>query len=105
MLILITIPPPIITGTRELQGLWFIPIPQPAAPPVALSAYHQKNDKNRTIFLHVAAVYPHVSTLCKAIDTSLFTTCSNLTSELARKHIHNIIPTVMGRLKHTYKSL
>ena len=63
------------------------------------------NDQNRTIFLHAAAGYPTVSTFCKAIDAGFFATWPNLTSALARKHLHNVIPTIMGRLKHTRKGL
>ena len=57
--------PPILTGTREPPGLWYMTIPQPAAPPSCTEFLSPKNDNNRTIFLHAAAGYPPGSTFCK----------------------------------------
>ncbi len=94
---------PILTGTRTNNGLWMVPVTTKPKPTTHLcnSAYTQRNTKDLTLFLHAALGYPPTKTLCQAIDKGFLATFPGLHSKAARKHIHNSIPTLMGRLTRT----
>ena len=99
---------PLFTGHRAANGLWLVPIngttPTPARH-LGNSAYTQANTKALTLFLHASLGYPPTTTLRKAIDKGFLTTFPRLHSSAARKHIHNSIPTIMGRLTRTLDEL
>jgi hypothetical protein len=109
--------PPVAIGTRIPPGLWYIPVPAIAKPNqiptmpepqrqiTAHSAYHQRNSQKLATFLHAAAGYPPISTLCKAIDAGFLATWPGLSSPLIRKHLEISVPTIMGRLKCTRQGI
>ena len=109
--------PPDANGTRIPPGLWYIPVtalgkpnqiptmPEPQRQITAHSAYHQRNSQKLATFLHAAAGYPPISTLCKAIDAGFLATWPGLSSPLIQKHLEISVPTIMGRLKCTRQGI
>mmetsp|Transcript_117339 Transcript_117339/g.240043 ORF Transcript_117339/g.240043 Transcript_117339/m.240043 type:complete len:159 (-) Transcript_117339:31-507(-) len=99
---------PIFSGHRATNGLWLVPVDDTTPSPtrhLSNSAYTQSNTKALTLFLHASLGYPPTTTLCKAIDKGFLATFPGLHSSAAQKHIHNSIPTIMGRLTRTHGGL
>lgn len=102
---------PILTGTRQPNGLWYFDLAHPHMPchPQSaqhVSAYAASSSIAEVIqFMHASLGSPAQSTLLRAIRGARLTTWPGLTVANVRKHLPKSTATVKGHLDHIRKNV
>jgi hypothetical protein len=93
----------ILSGTRNYQGLWTIPIPRPMA--TANFTIHDANTRQCMKFLHLSLFSPTKSTLLKAIANDHFVGWPALNTANVKRHLRLEVPTILGHMDQQRKNV
>jgi hypothetical protein len=94
----------ILTGQRDFNGLWTIPIPRPIHQ--ANFSVYDTTTKQMIKYLHLCLWSPTKSTILKALANNQFVGWPAFNSDSVRKHLRRLeVPTILGHMDQQRKNI
>jgi hypothetical protein len=93
----------ILTGQRDFNGQWTIPIPRPIHQ--ANFSVYDTTTKQMIKYLHLCLWSPTKSTVLKALVNNQFVGWPAFNSTSVRKHLRLEVPTILGHMDQQRKNI